>query len=56
MNSYLKGKYRIVCFMRINIEDEEEELTLHEAEKEQEHCELMQPENIYKIERIDETE
>jgi len=53
MNSYIKGNYKVVCFMRIDEGDDgDEETSLHEAEKELAHWEFMMPENIYQIERI----
>lgn len=48
-------KYKVVCYMRVDA-DEPEALTLAEAVKEMEHCELMQPENIYVVRKFDETE
>lgn len=56
MNSHLEGKYRVVCYMRIDMEEDEEGVSLREAEEELAQLELMQPENIYEIERFDETE
>jgi hypothetical protein len=44
-------KYKVVCYMRVDSE-EGELLTFEEALKEQDQAELMQPENIYKIEAV----
>ncbi len=55
MNSYLGGEYQVVCYMRIEMEDEEG-MPLAEAEKQKEQLELRLPELICKIERLDETE
>ena len=38
--------------MRIDLEDDEEELDLRAAVKEMEQLKFMQPENIYQVERI----
>jgi len=45
-------KYKIICYMEIEAEDQEP-LTIDEARKELEHLKLLQPENIYKIRPID---
>ncbi len=46
------SKYRVVCYMRV--EPEEGEPMSHEdAKKEVAHFETMQPENLYRIEEID---
>jgi len=42
--------------MRIDPADESEPLTINEARVEREHAKIMQPENIYLIEEIVETE
>lgn len=49
-------KYRIVCFMRVDREDENENelLDLKEAKEEEKHLRFLQPENIYKIEEVEE--
>lgn len=44
--------YRLVGFVRVEPENQKP-MTLDEAKKEQEHCETMQPENIYVIERAE---
>lgn len=49
----MEKKYRVVCYMRIEPEDEVESLTYEEAVKEKEQGEFMQPENVYKIEEIE---
>lgn len=41
-------KYKVIAFMPMDVE-EQEPLTMEEAQAEKEQCELMQPENIYKI-------
>lgn len=48
-------KYHVVCYMRIEPEDQEP-MTIAEAYKEAVNSELMQPENKYVVELIDETE
>lgn len=47
-----KRIYRLACFIRVEPE-EPELLTLNEAKKEKEHCETIQPENMYVIERAE---
>ena len=44
-------KYMVVCYMRIAAYNAEE-LTLKQATSEAEQATLMQPENIYRIEKI----
>ncbi len=57
MNSYLEGKYQVVMFLRIDMEDDDDlELSLREAEQYLDELRRMLPENIYRIERIDEAE
>jgi len=45
-------RYRVVCHMRIEPE-EVDPLTYEEALAEKEHLELLQPENIYRIEEVE---
>ena len=45
-------KYQVICYMRVAPEDPKP-ITYNEALKEKEHMELLQPENIYRIEEID---
>jgi|GEM_PF-3056946 len=45
-------KYCVVGFMRIDPEDPEP-LTYRQALKEKEQMEFLQPENIYRIEKIE---
>lgn len=45
-------KYRVVCYMRIDCEDEEP-MTLEEALGEVDQAKMMQPENHYEIEEIE---
>ncbi|MDP2217161.1 MAG: hypothetical protein Q8J68_07750 [Methanolobus sp.] len=47
--SYKKRIYKLVGFVRVEPENQKL-MTLDEAKKEKEHCETMQPENIYVIE------
>lgn len=47
-----KRIYRLVGFVRVEPENQKP-MTLDEAKKEQEHCEAMQPENMYVIERVE---
>jgi len=49
-------KYRVVCYIRIDPPDGIELLTECEALLEVANARAMQPENIYRIEEIDETE
>jgi hypothetical protein len=42
-------KYKVVCYMRIDPEDQEP-MTMAEAAAEVENLELMQPENKYTVE------
>jgi len=57
MNSYLEGKYQVVCFLRIDTEDDDDmELSLREAEQYLDQLKFLLPGNIYRIERIDEAE
>ena len=46
-------KYQVVCYLRVDPEDPES-LTYEQALSEKEHLELLQPENVYKIEGIKE--
>ena len=45
-------KYQVICYMRIEPE-EAEPLTYREALEEKKHLEFMDPESIYKIEKIE---
>ena len=45
-------KYQVICYMRIETE-EIDPMTYREALSEKEHLELLQPENIYRIEEIE---
>lgn len=49
-------KYRVVCYIRIDPPDGIEPLTEAEALIEVGQARFMQPENIYRIEKIDDTE
>lgn len=51
----MSNKYKIICYMEIESEDQEP-MTIEEAQKEVEHLKLLQPENIYKIRPLDEDE
>jgi hypothetical protein len=44
-------KYIVVCYMRI-VASNAEKLTLKQAASEAEQAILMQPENIYRVEKI----
>jgi len=46
--------YRIVCYMRIDLEDDIIYKTKKEAQEEIENHEIMQSENIYIIEKAEE--
>ena len=48
----IAGKYHIVCYMRIEPEDPQPP-TYKEALEEKEHLELLQLENIYRVEKIE---
>jgi hypothetical protein len=49
-------KYKIKAFLGCDIEEGEDTIysSLEEAEKDKESMELMQPENRYEIEEVDE--
>ena len=44
--------YKLICYIRVEPEEEIVYETLEEAKMEKEHCEFLQPENIYKIELV----
>jgi translation elongation factor EF-1beta len=49
--------YRVISYIRVDIMPEDDEyMSLEEAEGEIRQLELMQPENIYIIEELDEEE
>ncbi len=48
------AKYHIVCYMRIDPPSKIKPLDLAEAETVKDQAQLMQPENIYRIEKADE--
>ena len=50
-----KNRFKVVCFMRIEPE-EQEPMTLRAAKDEVRQQECMQPENIYKIEPVMESD
>jgi hypothetical protein len=46
--------YRVVCYMRIDCEESEiAPMTLEEAEAEVENQRLMQPEHIFQVEEVE---
>lgn len=45
-------KYQVVCYMRVDPE-KIEAMSYDEALKEKEHLGFLQPENIYRVERIE---
>jgi len=45
-------KYRIRCWIPVEAEDDQLYEGLEEATKDLQHLEFLQPENIYKIERV----
>ena len=49
-----KTKYRVVAFLRVITEPEEDELfdTIEEAEEEKETLELMQTEDRFEVEKV----
>ncbi len=49
---FMEKKYQVVCYLRIDSECKTP-LTYEEALQDKEQLELMQPENIYRIEEID---
>lgn len=51
-NPIMDKKYQVVCYLRIEPETIEP-LTYHDVIREKESLELMQPENIYRIEKIE---
>ena len=48
----MNKKYQVVCFLRVDPE-EKMPLTYEEALQDKQQLEFMQPENIYKIEELD---
>jgi hypothetical protein len=48
-------RYKVVCYMRVEAENQEP-MALAQAIREAEQAELMQPENKYVVELIDEAE
>jgi hypothetical protein len=47
-------QYIIVCYMKVEQEPEDiQPMTFEQARKEIKHLNLLQPENIYKIESLD---
>ena len=46
-------KYQVVCYLRVDSADPES-LTYKQALNEKKHLELLQPENVYRIEEIKE--
>ena len=46
-------KYQVVCYLRVDSAGPES-LTYEQALNEKEHLELLQPENVYRIEEIKE--
>ncbi|UCG04918.1 MAG: hypothetical protein JSV83_13410 [Desulfobacterales bacterium] len=51
----MEKKYQLVCYMRVEPE-ELKPLTYEQALQDKQQLELMQPDNIYRIEEIDEVE
>jgi len=49
----MEKSYRVVCYMRIDCEDEEP-MTLKEAQAEVDQAQMLQPENHYEVEEIEE--
>lgn len=49
--------YKVVCYMRVDIDEEDEEFyeSKEEAESVQRHFEFLQPENIYVVEEVEES-
>ncbi len=45
-------KYRIKCWIPVEPGEEQFYDTLEEARRDLEHCHFLQPENIYKIEPV----
>ena len=54
MDPFPTGKYRVVCYMRVDPPEGSPTMSLNEAKSEKENAEFMQPENIYRIEEVDE--
>ena len=48
----MEKKHQAICSMRIDSEDFEP-ITYRDALKDKEHLELLQPDNIYRIEEIE---
>ena len=51
----LSQKYKIVCYIKVETEYDNEPMTHEEAKKEISNLKFIQPENIYKIEKIEDT-
>ena len=51
-SKHKQKRFRVVCYIRVDA-DENDLLTLEEAIREREQGTFMQPENIYKIEEVD---
>jgi len=47
-------KYRIRCWIPADPDEDETYETLEQAERDLKHYELLQPENVYRIEKIEE--
>ena len=52
------AKYRVVCYMRVDVEPEIEELfdSIVDAEEEVDNISDMFPDNIYEIEEVEDDE
>lgn len=46
-----KKDYAVICYMKV-IPDDMEALTLEEAKKEKDNLKFMQPEHIFRVERL----
>ncbi len=51
-------KWRVVAYLRVDIPVEEDELygSLKEAQSVHNHCQTLQPENLYFIEEVNDVE
>ena len=49
----MSKKYKIVCYIKVETEYDNELMTHEEAKKEISNLKFIQPENIYKIKKIE---
>lgn len=52
-NEIGKKMFRVVCYIRIDLEDVQDPLTQQEALLEKEHLDLLHPDDLHVIEEIE---